>query len=261
MKNILLVILAICSFAFAQVKQTVAIVDSESDVDSIGQKELDDLTREMRNAAHKVFDGKNFVVLSKAQFIERVGGGDMKKYIAECRASGSCLADLGKKGKANYVAQGKIISNRNDELEITVELWKTNFNTTGVEERLGYLPSPTPPLDNFEALFNYVKENVADSVFKKALIVPTGIEQPKGSSNALWAVAANVVGLGLAAVGYWQNSEYKKRHEDYVSLPEGREQSEYKSAWEKVESAKTMRNAMYISGGVLFSVGVVLWVF
>nr|AGS54406.1 hypothetical protein [uncultured bacterium contig00104] len=135
MKKILLMILIACFASFAQVKQTVAIVDSESGDDRISDKQLEDLTSEVREIAHKVFEGKNIVVLSKAEFIRRVGGGNIKNYVKECKES-NCLADLGKKGKADYVAQAVIRSNRNNELEVIVEVYKTNY---GVEGGVGNL--------------------------------------------------------------------------------------------------------------------------
>jgi hypothetical protein len=182
MKKILLMILIACFASFAQVKQTVAIVDSESGDDRISDKQLEDLTSEVREIAHKVFEGKNIVVLSKAEFIRRVGGGNIKNYVKECKES-NCLADLGKKGKADYVAQAVIRSNRNNELEVIVEVYKTNYGIEGgVEERLGRISSST---GNFEALFNYVKENADEGIFKKVLdfappapTVPTPVAPP-----------------------------------------------------------------------------------
>jgi hypothetical protein len=136
-------------------------------------------------------------VLNKGQFMERVGGGDIKNYFNECKTS-SCLADLGKKAKANYVARGRIFSNRNNKLEIEIELYKTNYNTTGLEERLGRIGTVA---NNFEALFDYAKKNSADSIFGKVLIaapqmpaapVPIG----SGVSNLQSSEGYKIDGIG-----------------------------------------------------------------
>jgi hypothetical protein len=80
-------------------------------------------------------------------------------------------------------------------------------------------------------------------------------------SSAFWAVASNLVGLGLVAIGYWQNGEYDRLRGEYRGLPDSSGQGEFDKAWEKAEGAKSARNGLYIAGGIVFGAGVVLWIF
>jgi TolB-like protein len=83
-------------------------------------------------------------------------------------------------------------------------------------------------------------------------------EKPK-NKNYFWAIASNLVGLGLICAGYIQDKEFAKRYDEYSSLPNESSRDEFGNAWKKVEDAKTIRNGLYITGGLLFSVGVILW--
>jgi hypothetical protein len=74
-------------------------------------------------------------------------------------------------------------------------------------------------------------------------------EYSKGN-NTLWAVALNLVGLALIYAGYEQNNKMVELYNEYYVSGE---------AWNKVESAKTARNALYIAGGLSFALGVYLW--
>jgi hypothetical protein len=69
----------------------------------------------------------------------------------------------------------------------------------------------------------------------------------------------NVTGLALGGLGYYvERKEVKKEYEYYSELKNGNKIG-YDNAWKKVKDAKTKRNALYISGAAVFSVGVFLW--
>jgi hypothetical protein len=74
-------------------------------------------------------------------------------------------------------------------------------------------------------------------------------------------VAANLVGLGLIVAGVVQNGEVDKWHDEYQSLDHSsvRSQSAYDEARRKAEDAKSARNILYVAGGLVSAVGIVLW--
>jgi hypothetical protein len=254
---------AVFAFAADKPKQRVAVFPSVDISGELKDEEIDDLTDKLREIATKILPPEDFTVMKPEAVSKAVGDSAL---FAAC-TEGTCIGDLAKKARAQYGARCDVLK-RGDNFALKFELYSVEEDgTIDIFTEAGLI--------DFQDIMALVSRRIP-SAFEKILPkekpldiggggpqkdIPTNVKSETKSSNVVWAVAANVVGLGLAAVGFWQNSEYEKRHEDYVSLPEGREQSEYKSAWEKAESAKTMRNAMYISGGVLFSVGVVLWVF
>jgi hypothetical protein len=82
------------------------------------------------------------------------------------------------------------------------------------------------------------------------------VEERKSPVKTFWAVAANLVGAGLILVGIYQDGQVDESYKDYRSSIT---QSEYDSRWGKVEDAKTLRNGLYIVGGLVFATGIVLW--
>jgi hypothetical protein len=92
--------------------------------------------------------------------------------------------------------------------------------------------------------------------------IETGLDEGEAFwKKKIWAIAANALGVGLVVLGYAQNIEYGILRNKYRDLPNSSKQGEFDKAWEKAESAKSLRNGLYVAGGVVFGAGVVLWFF
>ena len=81
------------------------------------------------------------------------------------------------------------------------------------------------------------------------------------------AVGLDVLGAGAIGFGIYQNSQAASHKKDYKDIPKYSKdnnltpQSEFDSAYKKVESSRDMRNIGYIAGGVLLLGGVSLHIF
>jgi len=76
----------------------------------------------------------------------------------------------------------------------------------------------------------------------------------------IWVpLTLNLAGLALGSWGYYvERKEIKKKYEYYNEL-QNENKAGFDDAWKKVEDAKTKRNVLYVLGGAVFSVGVLLW--
>jgi len=70
------------------------------------------------------------------------------------------------------------------------------------------------------------------------------------NSNVLPVVVLNLVGLALIYAGYVQNNKMVEHYDKYYASGNG---------WDKVESAKNLRNDLYITGALSCTLGVYLW--
>jgi len=93
-----------------------------------------------------------------------------------------------------------------------------------------------------------------------AILPPVPSEYFSTRIVPIWIpLTLNIAGLALGGWGYYvEKKEIKKRYEYYNELNDGKKPG-YDDAWEKVEDAKTKRNVLYVLGGAVFSVGVLLW--
>jgi len=76
----------------------------------------------------------------------------------------------------------------------------------------------------------------------------------------IWVpLTLNIAGLAIGSWGYYvERKEIKKKYESYNEL-KNENKAGFDDAWKKVEDAKTKRNVLYVLGGAVFSVGVLLW--
>jgi len=104
MKKFLFTILAFSALCFAQ-QERVAIINTVDDRDSIGVSELIYLTDRLRETAVNILPKQRYGVMTTESIVAFLGS--QERAEKECREA-SCLAELGRKVSADYVAQARI---------------------------------------------------------------------------------------------------------------------------------------------------------
>jgi len=100
---ILLLFFAIATYA--QQQERVAIINTVDDRDSIGFSELNHLTDRLREVAAHILPKQHYGIMSTESIVAFLGSQENAEKV--CRESG-CLADVGRKVNADYVAQAHI---------------------------------------------------------------------------------------------------------------------------------------------------------
>ena len=119
----LLAFLAIA--AYGQMQQRVAILNTMDDSDSIKLSDLAFLTSRLRETAVNVLPKQRYGVMTTESIIAFLGSAE--RAIKVCRES-SCLAEIGRKVSADYVAQARLGKFGND-LAIKTELYEVKSGT------------------------------------------------------------------------------------------------------------------------------------
>ena len=83
----------------------VAVISTVDDVDSLQYTDLNFLTGKLREIAGKVLPKDRYGIMTQESIVDRMGS--QERAEKECREA-SCLADLGRKISAAYIAQGHI---------------------------------------------------------------------------------------------------------------------------------------------------------
>jgi len=107
--------------AYGQQEKRVAIIQTLDDSDSIKPADLAYLTDKLRETAVNVLPKQQYGVMTTESIVAFLGS--QERAQKECRES-SCLAELGRKVNADYVAQGRI-GRFGKELTIKVELYNS----------------------------------------------------------------------------------------------------------------------------------------
>jgi len=154
-----LILLFLALTAYAQMQERVAIINTMDDYDSISVSALAYLTDRLRETAVNVLPAERFGVMTTESIVAFLGS--MENTIKVCKES-SCLADLGKKVNADYVAQGRI-GRFEENLTIKVELYSVK---TG-----NLMGSFTGSSKDIAGLLTLIDENAAD-LFKRMLAEP-----------------------------------------------------------------------------------------
>jgi len=118
MKHVL-ISLFLALTAYAQAQERVAIINTMDDYDSISVADLTYLTDRLRETAVNVLPSDRFGVMTTESIVAFLGS--FENTVKVCKES-SCLAELGKKVSADYVAQGRI-GRFGENLTIKVELY------------------------------------------------------------------------------------------------------------------------------------------
>jgi hypothetical protein len=239
---------------------------------TIGETRL--LSDELRRQAVNLLPAKEFTVLTRDGIIALIPPDEKE---AECLAQ-SCAVDIGRAIGAEYISSGRI-DKFAGKLSLTIELYETmggrllgSFLTygTGLEGLMETIKAESPAMfEKMKAHYSAGKENLFKSVsddLKTVKSVETGIKS-EGSSSSLprWvAVGLDVLGAGMIGFGIYQNSQIVSLRKKYNDIPQGSPQSDFNSAYEKVEESQknqNMRNISYIAGGVLLLGGISVHIF
>jgi TolB-like protein len=107
--------------AYGQQQERVAILNTLDDSDSVSVSETAYLTDRLRETAADVLPKSRYGVMTTESIIAFLGS--QERLVKECKAA-SCLAELGRKVNADYVAQGRI-RKFGEMLSINFELYST----------------------------------------------------------------------------------------------------------------------------------------
>jgi TolB-like protein len=119
--RIILGILLFLSLAAHGQQERVAILNTLDDSDSVSVSETAYLTDRLRETAADVLPKSRYGVMTTESIIAFLGS--QERLVKECKAA-SCLAELGRKVNADYVAQGRI-RKFGEMLSINFELYST----------------------------------------------------------------------------------------------------------------------------------------
>jgi len=155
MNKLFFTLLLLALAAYAQ-QERIAIINTLDDYDSISVANLTYLTDKLRETAVKVLPAERFGVMTTESIVAFLGS--FENTVKVCKES-SCLAELGRKVSADYVAQGRIGRFGND-LTIKVELYSV---ITG-----NLIGSFTGDSKNIYGLRDIINDNAPD-LFKNML--------------------------------------------------------------------------------------------
>ncbi|MDR1812114.1 MAG: hypothetical protein LBQ87_04760 [Candidatus Fibromonas sp.] len=127
MNKVLGVVLLWVFVAFGQTER-IAIMHTVDDGDSVNVMDLGYLTDKLRDIGGQVLPKNRYGIMTQQSIVDRLGS--QEKAEKECRAA-TCIADLGRKINADYIAQGRI-GRFSGKLTMKVELYKvSNSNLIG----------------------------------------------------------------------------------------------------------------------------------
>jgi len=284
MPHIITALLLLAAAALAQQQERVAIIQTVDDLDSISFSNLNFLTDRLRETAANVLPKPRYGVMTTESIVAFLGS---EERAAKICSESSCLAELGRKVNADYVAQARLGRFGND-LSIKTELYNTKSGNligsfTGfskdvygllavIDEKAADLFKKMPEasdslkvtpiisgvMDGLEKAKNYKP----DIVEKNMPTLPApAIETEKSSfKTSFWVgLGLEVVGATLIGIGVFEDSEMKVVYDDYSKARQA--QSHYDGTWETVEQYKKKRNILYIIGGAVLAsgIGVHIW--
>ena len=144
-------------------QERIAIINTVDDRDSVGVSELVYLTDRLRETAVNVLPKQRYGVMTTESIVAFLGS--QERAVKVCKEA-SCLADVGRKVNADYVAQGRI-GRFGDNLTVKVELYNSK---SGV--MIGSFTGSSKDIFGLLAIIN----EKAPDLFKR---MPTG--SPGGS--------------------------------------------------------------------------------
>jgi hypothetical protein len=114
-------LLFIVAVLYAQPQQRIAILGTEDDGEpSIKILELSYLTDKLREVAGGILPKSGYAIMTQQSIVDRLGS--QEQAVKICREA-TCLADLGRKVNADYIAQARI-GRFGGNLTIKVELYR-----------------------------------------------------------------------------------------------------------------------------------------
>jgi len=121
MNKVLFVLLFVAFAAYGQQQERVAIINTMDNLDSINFSDLSYLTNRLRETAVKVLPKSRYGIMTTESIVAFLGSGEQAAKVCN---EASCLAEIGRKVSADYVAQGRI-GRFNGELTINFELYNS----------------------------------------------------------------------------------------------------------------------------------------
>jgi len=235
------ILLFLALAAYGQQQERVAIINAVDNSDSIGFSDLSYLTDRLRETAVNILPKQRYGVMTTESIVAFLGS--QERAEKECREA-SCLADLGRKVSADYVAQARV-GRFGENLAIKTELYNVKSGNL--------IGSFTGNSENIFGLLDLIDEK-APALFKRLPGVDTSnLEKPRKTS--FWvAIGLDVLGAVIISVGYMKHEKMWEANERYNES--GHSGDYYNDAWNEVESIKETRNALYILGGVFLATGI-----
>jgi len=255
--------------AYGQQQERVAIIQTVDDGDSIKFSDLAYLTDRLRETAVNILPKQYYGVMTTESIVAFLGS--QERAQKECREA-SCLAELGRKVSADYVAQGRI-GRFDGNLTIKTELYNSKSGnligsftgaSKGISGLLTIVDEKAPILfkkmldtdetEDEEETENYEEEEEKSySVSEKPDWATPKFDKPINTS--FWvALGLDVIGATIICVGYAKDRDMAKALDKYnVS---GQSRSYYGDAWNDVESNRSSRNTLYVIGSIILATGI-----
>jgi hypothetical protein len=151
MSKILCILLFLALAAFGQQQERIAIMGTVDNQDSIDFLDLSYLTDKLRYIAGNVLPKTRYGIMTQQSIVDRLGS--MERMVKECKEA-TCLAELGRKISADYIAQG-YVGRFSGKLTIKVELYNVGSGnligsiadaSENLEGLLAVLESQSPKL-------------------------------------------------------------------------------------------------------------------
>jgi uncharacterized protein (TIGR02145 family) len=201
MSKILLALLLLVFAAYGQQKR-IAIVNTVDDEEPpVKLSDLTHLTDRLREIASNTLPSKNYAVMTQQSIVAFLG--TQEEMAKTCKESEGCLANLGRKINADYIAQGRI-GRFDADLAIKVELYESGSGNL--------VSSFTGVSKGIYGLLSILDEKAPD-LFKKLPNVSSGAA---GSPS----FAGGIGGLQIAGGGYEFDGE-KRYLASIATEPEG----------------------------------------
>jgi hypothetical protein len=189
MNKIFLILILLAFSAVYSQQLRVAVMPTLDNLDSISHSDLDFLTGKLREIAGKSLPSNRYGIMTQESIVARMGSQERAEQ--ECREA-SCLADLGKKVQAHYVAQGRI-GRFGGNLTLKVELYNSETGNL-----IGSFAEVSP---NLFTLVNILDKN-AEGMFKRILEeMPIVDDYENFSTGTRWATwGLNLLPGGLGSI-------------------------------------------------------------
>jgi hypothetical protein len=152
MRKIVLISLFLALAVYAQQKQRIAILGTEDDGEPpLKILDLTHLTDKLREIASNILPNSRYGVMTQQSIVDMLGSQEQAAKI--CREA-SCLAELGRKVNADYIAQARI-GRFSGNLTIKIELYNVGSgnlinsftdNSKNVKGLLAVLEAKAPAL-------------------------------------------------------------------------------------------------------------------
>jgi len=249
----------------ANIVAVLEIIPSGDDI-NLSISEYRHLTDELRTRARETLSS-TYTILTRDNIFQLLPPDEKE---AECLAE-SCAVDIGRAIGAEYVTQGTI-GKFEGMLTLTVELYESmNGNMLGsfVTESKNASGLLSTIREKAPALFAKIQQpmrfTIPDNIPPSNIPtnIPPAAEPQKGGGSFWVALGLDVLGAAAIGLGVYNNakandyySESEKILKNVPPLQYAKKQSEFNSKYKKVQSAETMRNVFYATGGALLVGGI-----